>query len=171
MTRVPLSGRNLPPFWMKFLKEEGALLNVPPSSTFILAMSDWLETSRDIVRICQQLEVVRRGAAKRASPTRGVLLAPLAEVLINLEDTVPLNDLDSGKIIPNAGVGSKPRDRLIADAPEYCAQPTTVQWRKRFRTSLGRVPSSRQTSRGQATAETRLTSVIHRSILVDTRGL
>ena len=37
---------------------------------------------------------------ERAKPARRVLLAPWREVLINLEDTAPLRDLDSGKIIP-----------------------------------------------------------------------
>jgi len=85
---------------MKFLKEEGALLKEPSGSAFILLMSDWPETSRDIFRVRRHLKVAKRGAEGGANPTRDALLAPWPGMLTNLEDTMPLNDLDSGKIIP-----------------------------------------------------------------------
>jgi hypothetical protein len=102
---------------MEFLKEEGALLKEPSGSTFILLMSDWPETSRDIFRVCWHLELVaRREAAGGASPARRALLAPWPGMLINLLDTNPLNDLDSGKNIPTRDPfeAAKSQDRLIA---------------------------------------------------------
>lgn len=63
-------------------------------------MSDWLETSRDILRVCWYLEVARRGTVGRASPARSALFAPWLGTLTNPLDTIPLNDLDSGKNIP-----------------------------------------------------------------------
>ena len=94
---------------MKFLKEEAARLKEPSGSTFILLMSDWAETSWDIFSVCWHLRDAKRGGGGRTSPASRALLAPWAGVLINLEDTIALDDLESGKIIPirASGVESK----------------------------------------------------------------
>ena len=85
---------------MKSLKDEAALLKEPSGSTFILLISDWSEASRDIFRVCWHLRDTRRGAVVGTSGVERALLAPRVRRLINLEDTNPPSDLDSGKNIP-----------------------------------------------------------------------
>ena len=99
MTDVPFSGGNLPPFWMKFLKEEGALLKEPSFSSFMTSMFDWPETSRDIFRVCWYLEGAKKAWGGVKPGRVDALFAPWLEMLINpdvlatlAEATIPLSD-------------------------------------------------------------------------------